>query len=68
MEELQELRHYIEERRYADALALVDELEEMSRDDKVNRIDSFAQILLLQLIKQGAEKRTTQPSRNAPSC
>lgn len=60
MEELIDLRRYIEQHRYVEALALVDELEEMSRDDKINRIDSHAQILLLHLIKQTAEQRTTR--------
>ena len=40
MEELLELRRSIDERRYVDALLIVDELEEMSRDDKINRMDS----------------------------
>jgi len=42
------------------ALALVEELEEMSRDDKINAIESYAVILLLHSIKQQAEKRTTR--------
>ena len=60
MEELFELRRSIEERRYVDALLIVDELEEMSRDDKINRMDSYAQVLLLHLIKQDAERRSTR--------
>ena len=32
----------------------------MSRDDKINNIRSYAVILLLHLIKQQAEKRTTR--------
>jgi Domain of unknown function DUF29 len=35
-------------------------MEEMSREDKLNKIYSFAEILLLHLIKQGAEQRTTR--------
>jgi hypothetical protein len=35
-------------------------MEEMSRDDKINKIESFLQILLLHLIKQHAEERTTR--------
>ncbi|GAK61206.1 hypothetical protein U27_01105 [Candidatus Vecturithrix granuli] len=31
----------------------------MSKDDKINKIESFMEILLLHLIKQHAEKRTT---------
>lgn len=60
MEELLELRTHIEKGRYAEALALIGEMEEMSRDDKINKIESFLQILLLHLIKQHAEKRTTR--------
>lgn len=60
MEELFELRTAIEEHRYADALRLIEEMEEMSRDDKINKIDSYAIILLLHLIKQQAENRTTR--------
>ncbi|RLC15639.1 MAG: hypothetical protein DRI57_12575 [Deltaproteobacteria bacterium] len=60
MEELFELRTYIEEGRYADALVLLGEMEEMSRDDKINKIESFLEILLLHLIKQHAEKRSTR--------
>jgi hypothetical protein len=60
MEELFELRACLEEQRYADALTLVAELEEMSKDDKINKIYSYAEILLLHLIKQAAEQRTTR--------
>ena len=60
MEELYELRSYIEQGRYADALVLLGEMEEMSRDDKINKIGSFLEILLLHLIKRQAEKRTTR--------
>jgi hypothetical protein len=35
-------------------------MEEMSREDKINKIDSYAVILLLHLIKQEAEHRTTR--------
>jgi hypothetical protein len=60
MEELMELRDLITQRRYPEALHLLAEMEEMSRDDKINRIGSFAEILLLHLIKQAAEHRTTR--------
>ena len=60
MEELSVLRQYIQTGRYDDALLLIDELEEMSREDKVNKIYSYAVILLLHLIKQKAERRTTR--------
>lgn len=60
MEELLVLRQYIEEKNYDRALELVAELEEMSKEDKLNKIFSYAVILLLHLIKQQAEKRTTR--------
>ena len=60
MEELITLRKYIEERDYIKALELVGELEEMSKEDKLNKIYSYAVILLVHLIKQQAEKRTTR--------
>lgn len=60
MEELLELRTCIEQGRYAEALALIGEMEEMSRDDKINKIASFLQILLVHLIKQQAEQRLTR--------
>lgn len=60
MEELTILRKYIEERDYLKALELVGELEEMSKEDKLNKIYSYMVILLIHLIKQQAEKRTTK--------
>ncbi|MEH2385333.1 MAG: DUF29 family protein [Nostoc sp.] len=60
MEELLLLRQLIEEKQYEKALEVVDELEEMSREDKLNKIYSYAVILLLHLIKQEAEKRSTR--------
>ena len=60
MEELAQLRTAIEEQRYNDALNILGELEEMSREDKINKIQSIAVILLLHLIKQQAEQRSTR--------
>ena len=60
MEELFELRTYIEGGRYADALVLLGEMEEMSREDKINKIESFVDVLLIHLIKRHAEKRATR--------
>ena len=60
MEELLELREHIQQGRYTSALVLIGEMEDMSRDDKINRIESFLEILMLHLIKQQAEKRTTR--------
>jgi hypothetical protein len=60
MEELLALRRYIEQQRYTEALDLLAEMEEMSREDKGHKIYSVAEILLLHLIKQKAEQRTTR--------
>ncbi len=60
MEELSELRTCLEEGRYADALILVGEMDEMSRDDKINKMMSYIEILLIHLIKKHAEKRSVR--------
>ena len=60
MEELFELRAYLEQQRYADALVLLGEMEEMSKDDKINKVRSFIIILLLHLIKQDSARKTTR--------
>jgi len=41
MEELFQLRSHIEQGYYEKALTLIKEMEEMSRDDKINKIESF---------------------------
>jgi hypothetical protein len=60
MEELLELKGLLLNGDISGALLLVEELTEMSKDDKLNKIDSFARILLLHLIKQAAEQRSTR--------
>ncbi len=60
MEELLELKELIEKQNYPAALNLIGEIEEMSRDDKINKVESYLEILLLHLIKQEAEQRTTR--------
>ncbi len=60
MEELFTLKELLLSGNVTDALVLVDELTEMSKDDKLNKIFSFGKILLLHLIKQAAEKRKTR--------
>lgn len=59
MYELQELRRKIETKDYQGALQIISELEEMSLEDKLNKIESYMVILLLHLIKQSVEDRTT---------
>jgi hypothetical protein len=60
MEELFTLKELLLQGDIKGALAIVEELEEMSRDDKISAISSYAVILLLHLIKQHAEKRSTR--------
>ncbi|AFZ32600.1 protein of unknown function DUF29 [Gloeocapsa sp. PCC 7428] len=60
MEELLELRELLQQGKVDEALLLVDELEDMSLSDKINKIDSYGVILLVLLIKQQAEKRSTR--------
>jgi len=60
MEELLELRNLLLKGDISGALVIVEELEEMSRDDKINNIRTYAKILLLHLIKQQVENRTTR--------
>ena len=60
MEELAQLRESIEKHDFITALQIVDDLEEMSVEDKLNKIFSYMIILLLHLIKEDAEKRLTK--------
>ena len=60
MEELLELKTLLIQGNIPDALVLVEEMTEMSKDDKINKIGSYAKILLLHLIKRQAEKRSTR--------
>jgi hypothetical protein len=58
-EELEQLRQYLETGQLDAALGLLDEMDEMSRDDKLHKIQSYMHVLLIHLIKQAAEHRTT---------
>ena len=60
MDELLELRRHLEVGDYDAALQVLDELDEMSRKDTIYKIQSFMEILLIHLIKQQAEQRTTR--------
>ena len=60
MEELWELRQALEAGDMQAALAIVDEMEEMSRDDKIQKIASYMRILLVYKIKQAVEGRSTK--------
>ena len=52
MEELLELRELVVAGNLKAALSLIDELEEMSKEDKINKIYSYCVVLLVHLIKQ----------------
>ena len=58
-QELIELRNSILEERYQDALEIVNELESMSKEDKLNKIKSFLIRLMIHLIKNQVEQRLT---------
>ncbi|EAW35556.1 DUF29 family protein [Lyngbya sp. PCC 8106] len=60
MEELLTLKELLHQGNITEALLIVEELEEMSKSDKLNKIFSYGIILLLHLIKQSAESRTTR--------
>jgi hypothetical protein len=60
MEELLTLKELLHQGNITEALLIVEELEEMSKSDKLNKIFSYGIILLLHLIKQAAENRTTR--------
>jgi len=60
MEELLTLKDLLVQGDVQGALMIVEELTEMSRNDIIKTIRSYAVILLLHLIKQQAENRTTR--------
>ena len=60
MEELLELKQLLLQGNIKGSLIIVEELEEMGKKDIIKTIRSYAVILLLHLIKQQAENRTTR--------
>ena len=60
MEELLELKDLLLKGDISGAIAIVEDLEEMGKKDIIKTIRSYAVILLLHLIKQQAENRTTR--------
>ena len=64
-QELIDLRNSILEQRYTDALAIVDELEGMSRQAIFRNIQSFLVRLIIHLIKNQIEKRLTNSWANS---
>jgi len=65
MEELETLRHYIESGDLNGALAVLDEMEAMSKEDKINRVRNYLVVLLLHMIKESIEQRTTRSWQNS---
>lgn len=60
MEEILTLKNLLLQGDFQGALTIVEELEEMSRNDIIKTIRSYAVILLIHLIKQQAENRSTR--------
>lgn len=60
MEELLELKELLLKGDIQGSLAIVEELEDMSKSDIINNIINSAVILLVHLIKQQVENRTTR--------
>ncbi|ACB51901.1 hypothetical protein cce_2553 [Crocosphaera subtropica ATCC 51142] len=58
-QELIELRQYINEGRYEQALEIIDDLEEMSKKAILEKIKTFLIRLLIHLIKNQVEQRLT---------
>jgi hypothetical protein len=65
MEELETLRHYIESGDLNGALTVLDEMEAMSKEDKINRVRSYLVVLLMHMIKESIEQRTTRSWQNS---
>ena len=65
MEEILELKNCLLNRQYDRAFAIVEELETMGRQDKINNLESFLVVLLVQLIKIQVEKRVTRSWKNS---
>ena len=59
MEELLELRGYIEQQNYTEALDLIGEMEDMSRKSILRNIRAYLVRLLVHLIKNQVEQRLT---------
>ncbi|BAZ82822.1 DUF29 family protein [Sphaerospermopsis kisseleviana CS-549] len=60
MEEILTLKNLLLQGDFQGALTIVEELEEMSRNDIIKTIRSYAIILLIHLIKQQAENCSTR--------
>jgi len=60
MEELTQLREYVSQHRYQEALGLIGEMEEMSRKSILMNIKSYLVRLMVHLIKVQIEQRLTK--------
>ena len=67
MEEILQLKDCLLRQEYESAFAIVEELEAMGRQDKINNLESFLVILLIHLIKIQVEQRVTRSWRNSIS-
>lgn len=67
MEEILELKDCLLNQQYDRAFAIVEDLEAMGRQDKINNLESFLVILLIHLIKIQVEGRVTRSWRNSIS-
>lgn len=65
MEEILELKEKLMNHSIQDAILLVDELETMGRQDKINTLESFLVVLLVHLIKIQIERRITNSWLNS---
>ena len=65
MEEILELKDCLLNHQYEQAIKIVEELEQMGRQDKINNLESFLVILLIHLIKIQVEKRVTRSWRSS---
>ena len=65
MEEILELKNCLLNHQYEQAIKIVEELEQMGRQDKINNLESFLVILLIHLIKIQVEKRVTRSWRSS---
>lgn len=65
MEEILELKDCLLNHQYEQAMMIVEDLEQMGRQDKINNLESFLVILLIHLIKIQVEKRVTRSWRSS---
>jgi hypothetical protein len=65
MEEIIELKQSIIDHNWEKSLAIIEELEEMGRQDKINNLQSFLIIFLVHLIKIKVEKKVTRSGQNS---